>query len=168
MTNILTAAEAANALRCDVTDPAMLDLLAQVDGYILTATGHDWSGDNPISPVAKNAARMLLVMWHEDPGMMAQKNAPLSFGLTAALVQLESMETQNMEFMSQGGAGFYALPGAAVGDTVVSVTGLVGIAGDQAALFESVISQNGYIRQISNNNLYLKWFRAKLKPVGAP
>lgn len=168
MTTILTAVEASNALRCAVDDPAMLDLLPQVDGYIVNATGHDWAADAAINPVAKAAARMLLVKWHEDPGMNATQAASLAFGLTACLLQLEAVETQNMEFMGLSGAGYLYLPGAAVGDTVVSVVGLVGISGNQTSSFESVISIQDYILQVSNANLYLKWFRVNLKSVGAP
>jgi hypothetical protein len=90
MANILTATEAANILRCAETDPAMLDLLPQVDAYIQNATGRDWTSDDPVRPEAKSAARMLIVRWHEDPGGMAAVQA-LGFGLTAALVQLEAL-----------------------------------------------------------------------------
>jgi hypothetical protein len=88
MVNILTATEAANVLRCADDDPAMLDLLPQVDAYIKTATGRDWTVDNPVRPEAKSAARMLLVRWHEDPGGMAAGSA-LGWGLTSVLLQLE-------------------------------------------------------------------------------
>lgn len=165
MANILTAAEAANALRCAVTDPAMLDLLPQVDGYIVYATGYDWTADAAINPVARAAARMLLVKWHEDPGMNSTQAASLAYGLSACLVQLEAMNCQNMEFMGINGAGYLYLRGAAVGDTVVSVVGLVGISGNQAASFETVISIQDYLRQVSSADLYLKWFRVNLKSV---
>lgn len=155
-------------MRCAVDDPEMLDLLPQVDGYIVNATGHDWAADAAINPVARAAARMLLVKWHEDPAMNATQAASLAYGLTACLLQLESTDAQNMEFMGLNGAGYLYLPGAAVGDTVVSVVGLVGISGNQAASFESVISLPDYIRQVSSANLYLKWFRVNLKSVGAP
>ncbi len=89
--NILTAAEAATALRTVVTDPAMLQLLPQVDAYIETATGRDWTGDEPIYEQAKAAARMLLVRWHEDPGMMGQAQGLLPQGCSAALAQLEAI-----------------------------------------------------------------------------
>jgi hypothetical protein len=92
--NILTVTEASNALRTSADDPNLLDLLPQVDSYIQNATGRDWTQDSPIHPVAKAAARMLLVMWHEDPAMMAQRNAPLSFGLSACLLQLEVIALQ--------------------------------------------------------------------------
>jgi hypothetical protein len=167
MTTILTTQEAANALRCEVDDEEMLDLLPQVDRYVINATGHDWSTDATIDPTAKSAARMLLVMWHEDPAMMAQKNAPLSFGLTATLVQLQALAASYMEFEGLVNAGSIDLVGANVGDTVVSVTGLVGVSGNQAASFESVISVQDAIQQIANTNLDNKWLRVQLKSVGS-
>ncbi len=84
MANILTAAEAASVLRCAVSDPALLVLLPQVDAYIKVATGHDWAADaTPISE-AKSAARLLLVMWYENPGMTASGVTTLNHGLTSA------------------------------------------------------------------------------------
>lgn len=90
MANILTETEAANILRCAEDDPAMLDLLPQVDAYIAQATGRDWENDDPIPPEAKSAARMLLVRWHEDPGGMAA-GAALGYGLAAVMAQLEAL-----------------------------------------------------------------------------
>jgi len=167
MTTILTTAEASNALRCDVSDPEMLDLLPQVDRYVINATGHDWTADTPIDPLAKSAARMLLVMWHEDPAMMAQHNAPLSFGLTSALVQLEALAASYIEFEGLTSAGGCDLPGANVGDTVASVTGLIGLSGNQASSFESVITVEDQIQQITSANLDNKWFRVFLKSLGS-
>jgi hypothetical protein len=86
--NILTTQEAANALRCATDDPAMLDLLPMVDAAIAEMTGHNWAADSTKSPLAKAAARILLVQWHEDPGMMAARNASLPFGLTQTLISL--------------------------------------------------------------------------------
>lgn len=90
MANILTASEAATALRVDQSDRNMLDLLPMVDAYIKRATGRDWAADTTIYSEAKAAARMLLVRWHEDPGGMAAGSA-LGFGLSAALTQLEAL-----------------------------------------------------------------------------
>jgi methionine-rich copper-binding protein CopC len=95
MANILTAAEAATVLRTDEFDDAnMRDLLPQVDAYILNATGRDWTVDATINAVAKAAARMLLVQWHEDPGMSGNQAASLTFGLMACLVQLQALALQ--------------------------------------------------------------------------
>lgn len=90
MTNILTATEAANVLRVDPNDSVMLDLLAGVDAYIEQATGRDWAVDSTIYPEAKSAARMLLVMWYENPAMVGDVSS-LSFGLRAVLTQLEAL-----------------------------------------------------------------------------
>lgn len=93
MANILTATEAANVLRCDEDDPTMLDLLPQVDAYIQNATGRDWTIDDPVHPVARAAARLLLVKWHEDPGELSG-NLTLTYGLAGVLVQLEALALQ--------------------------------------------------------------------------
>jgi hypothetical protein len=143
----------------------MLDLLPQVDAYIKNATGRDWTTDETINPTAKAAARMLLVKWHEDPGMNATQAASLAYGLTACLVQLEAMKLHYVEFRGLPGAGAVYLPGARIGDTVRSVTGLIGVTGNQAAAFESVITFDDYIQQVSNSDLYTKWFRVYLVPV---
>jgi hypothetical protein len=90
--NILTATEAANVLRCEPDDPAMLDLLPVVDAYIIGATGRDWTADETIQQEAKAAARILLVQWHEDPGMIVGRQMViLSGGLAACLSQLEAL-----------------------------------------------------------------------------
>jgi hypothetical protein len=89
--NILTAAEAAAVLRTVDTDPAMLLLLPQIDAYIETATGRDWTLDDPIHETAKAAARMLLVRWFEDPGGMGQNQGLLPQGCSAVLGQLEAV-----------------------------------------------------------------------------
>lgn len=165
MTTIITTAEAAAVLRCDVSDTEMINLLPIVDAYIIRATGHDWTADASIDPVAKAAARMLLVNWHENPAAMAERNVPLSFGFQAAITQLEAKADQYMEFRGAGGAGYVALDGAEWGDTVVSVTGLVGVAGDRSADFEPTITITGFIKQLSTANNYWNWYRAYLRPV---
>lgn len=165
MTNILTAAEAASALRCDETDQYMLDLLPGVDSFIRNATGRDWTQDNPIHPVAKSAARMLIVQWHEDPGMQASGVANLNFGLRSTLVQLEALAAYYFSFAGRNGAGKIDLPGAQVGDQVNSVTGIVGVSGDQSAAFESEISVDDQIQQISTSDLSASRYRAYLVPL---
>lgn len=89
--NILSTSEAATVLRCDDDDPDMLALLPLVDAYIKQATGRDWTLDTTIRPEAKAAARMLLTLWHENPGMIGSGQSSLSWGLTACLVQLEAL-----------------------------------------------------------------------------
>lgn len=164
MANILTAYEAAKTLRCATDDPAMLDLLPQVDAYIKRATGHDWAADANIAPEAKSAARMLLVLWYENPGMTASGVATLNHGLTAALVQLEALALRYRNFEGGAGAGYISLPGVKKGDTVQSLVGIIGASGDQSSLFETVISVDDYIRQLSSTDLTNKSFRAYIIP----
>ena len=105
MTNILTAVEAGDVLRIASTDANITMLLPQIDGFIRNATGRDWSQDSPIHPAAKAAARMLLVKWHEDPGMSATGMASLGFGLTSALLQLEALAMRYFRFQGLSGVG---------------------------------------------------------------
>lgn len=165
MANILTAQEAANVLRCEVNDPFMTDLLPALDAYIERATGRDWAGDSTICQEAKMAARILLVQWHEDPGMMQGSQAnTLSGGLAACLVQLEAKAHYYFTFEGLNGAGYILLTNVQEGDTVVSVTGRVGASGDQAAKFESVITEDEYIYQSSADDLSEKWYTAYIVP----
>ncbi len=163
MANILTAQEAATVLRCAVDDDAMLDLLPLIDAYLENASGRDWTADTPVYHSAKAAARMLLVKWHEDPGCMTSGGS-LGFGFAAALVQLEALALRYHVFAGRSGAGPICLTGAHLGDTVSSVVGKVGASGSQAAAFETVITVEGYIQQISNSDLYGKWYQAHLVP----
>lgn len=166
MANILTAAEAANILRCASNDATMLQLLPMVDKFIQNATGHDWGSDSSVLPEAKSAAQMLLVMWYENPAMVASGISSLNFGLTAALTQLESIALGYKEFEGISSTGFISLPGVKEGDSVSSLVGIIGVSGDQSASFESVISQNGFIKQLSGSDFSDKWFRAFVKTPG--
>lgn len=165
MANILTAGEASTVLRCDITDADMLALLPLVDAYIKNATGHDWAADTAIRAEAKSAARMLLTLWHENPGMITSGMTTLGFGLSAALTQLEVIGLRYKEFTGRDGAGGISLPGVYVGDSVSSVTGLVGASGDQKAAFETVISMDGQIQQVSENDLSEKVYRVFITQV---
>jgi len=162
MTNILTAQQAANACRCDMTDPDMLDLLPMVDSYIQKATGRDWTKDTPIEPVAIAAARILLVMWHEDPAMMAIRNAPLQFGMTSLLVTLESIALKTKTFQGNTGLGGVTLLGAVPGDLVSTLTGVSGVTGDQHTQFETVITLADQIQQLASVDLSANWYRVYL------
>lgn len=163
MANILTAAEAAIVLRCETTDPDMLQLLPLVDTYIENATGRNWAGDSPIPPEAKTAARILLVRWHEDPGGMSNAMGP---ALSAALTQLEAVRLHYVEIEGLSRSGYIFLPMAHEGDRATSVIGLTaGLTGDQSALFEVVISENSYFKQLADTNLDDKYFRVYLTPL---
>lgn len=165
MANILTATEAANVLRAATNDPLMSDLLPAIDLYIRQATGRDWTADSTINPVAKSAARMLLVMWHENPAMMGQGTGALSHGLAACLTQLEALALRTFYFAGLNGAGPVSLPGASAGDTVSTLTGLIGATGDRTADFETVITVDDEIQQVSTADLSANWYQALLTPV---
>ena len=151
MPNILTAAEAANFLRTETTDTAMLNLLPLVDSFIQRATGRDWTADTTINPIAKAAAGMLLVQWYDVPGQSGSQvtDSPLAFGLTNVLGQLEaqSLKYRSTEFYGASSAGSVLIPGARVGDVVQKLVGVYGVSGDQSAKFEGVISVAGTIQQ---------------------
>jgi hypothetical protein len=166
MSNILTAAEAANCLRCLTTDADMLALLPLVDDYIKDATGRDWTADTTIHPKAKAAARLLLTQWHENPGMIGQGITSLQLGFEAVIQQLEAIVLFYRTFEGLSSAGSIYLPGVREGDSVNSVIGVQGISGNQSANFETVISENDYIRQIAASDLDDKWFKALITPVG--
>lgn len=162
---ILTIDEAANAIRTDAEDQAMLDLLPGIDAYIKTATGRDWSADDPVHPTAKSAARILLALWYDNPAMLSNGQGALPAGLRATLTQLEALNGRYHTFEGLSGAGAISLPGAKEGDTVSAVTGLIGVTGNQAAAFETVISYDDQIQQVSNSNLEACYFRVLLTPL---
>ena len=161
MSNILTAAEAANFLRTEATDAVLLQLLPLVDQHLLNATGHDWAADTSIHPTAKIAAGVTLVYWYDNPGALGQSPDML----TSLLMQLEAeaMKYRKYHFEGAGGAGSGWLPGAREGDVVLSLTGVYGISGNQATLFESSVSEENYLVQTSSSDLSEKQFVAILK-----
>lgn len=153
-TNLLTAQQAANALRVATTDATMLDLLPLVDRYVQNATGRDWTADGTIHPSAIAAARMLLVQWYDNPSMIGTEGS-LANGLTFQLSQLEAEALKYRKYQFEGlvSAGDVPLPGALMGDEVISLVGVYGATGDQSAKFESEISDTGYIAQTHNGDL---------------
>ncbi len=154
MTNILTAAEAASAIRTDATDADLLALLPLVDAFVNRATGRDWTQDGTINPLAKNAARMLIVQWYDNPAQMGDGNA-LAFGLKNTLMQLESeaLKYRKYEFEGVNGGGGILIDGARVGDDVVKLVGVYGASGSQTASFESEISEENQLQQTSSADL---------------
>lgn len=164
MANILTAQEAAIVLRCAADDPAMLAMLPAIDAFIERATGRDWTADSPVCQEAKNAAQMLLVQWHEDPGMTGGESQVLGFGLAACITQLKVQGMRYIEFYGIDGAGYVRLVGAYRGDTIDTLVGLINATGDQKAKFEAVISHDGYIEQIADEDLSETMFRVHLTP----
>ncbi len=151
MTNILTAAEAANFVRTTSDDAVLVQLLPLVDQYLLNASGHDWAVDATIHPTAKIAAGMVLVYWYDNPGALGQSPE----ALTGQLVQLEAEALKYCKFTFEGlnGAGSIYLPGAREGAAVITLTGVYGLTGDQSAKFESAISEENQIVQTSSSTL---------------
>jgi hypothetical protein len=164
VTNILTAAEAANVLRVETNNADMLALLPVIDDHIRNATGHDWTQDSAIQPGAKAAARMLLVQWFENPGMVGSSEMPV-FGLVAALSQLETIALRYKTFEGSSSAGAISVPGSRAGDTVGSLVGIVGASGDQSSNFEAVITVDDQIQQLSSSDLSAKYYRVYLVPL---
>lgn len=166
--HILTAEEAAIVLRCEEDDPNMLLLLPAIDAYIETATGRRWQEDSPVIEQAKNAARIALVLAHEDPGALGRNTVFIvpTWGLTSCLAQLEALAGRYFTFEGLSGAGSICVAGLCRGDSVVSVTGRVGVSGDQAVYFESVVTVDGYLQQLSGD-LDEKWFTAYVVPAEA-
>jgi len=162
MANILTAAEAAQVLRCEATDALMLALLPSVDAYIKGATGHDWAADSTVNPAAKSAARILITLWHENPAMIGSQGA-LPWGLSAVLSQLEALALRYVIFEGLSSAGAIPLPGARRGDQVTQLIGVVNVSGDQSGSFETVITYDDEIQQTSSSDLEEKYFRALLE-----
>lgn len=161
MTNILTDSEAADYVRTDATDTAMLQLLDSVDAYIKRATGRDWAADTVIHPLAKTAAGILLIAWYDDPTQMGTGPQNVS----AALMQLEAeaLKYRKYTFFGVNGAGSISLPGALEGDDVIKLVGVHGVSGDQSSNFESEISDDGYIDQTSGSDLSENQYVAILK-----
>lgn len=154
MTNLLTAAEAASAIRVAADDADLLNLLPLVDAFIKKATGRDWTQDGTINPLAKNAARMLIVQWYDNPAQVGDGNT-LTFGLTNALAQLESeaLKYRKYQFEGLNGSGAISLPGAREGDDVIKLVGVYGSSGSQTDKFETEISEEDQILQTSSEDL---------------
>lgn len=164
MTNILTPNEAANYLRTQADDPTMLLLLPSIDQFVQRATGRDWTKDIVIHPLAKAAAGMLLVQWYDMPAMVGNEPV-MHFGLNAVLSQLEAeaLKYRKVEFEGVNGAGFVCMPKAREGDTVISLVGVFGLSGDQSSLFESSVSEEGFLKQNDSGDHSEHIFVAVLK-----
>lgn len=160
--SILTAEEGAIVLRCEVDDPAMVQLLPAVDAYVKRATGRDWSRDDPIQEEAKSAARILLVLWHENPSMIGNQVGTLGPGLSACLTQLEAMACLYHDFLGRNGAGYVFIPGLEKADVVESLIAIIGDDGDQSNAFETIVSRDNYLLQTSTSDLSEIKFRLKI------
>lgn len=151
MTNILTAAEAANFIRTEETDAVMLQLLPLVDQYLLSATGHNWAADSEIHPSAITAAGMLITHWYDNPGAIGQP--PSSVRSTLMQLEAEALKYRKYQFSGADSAGGIFLEGARKGDEVVRLVGVYGATGDQSSMFESVLTANDQIQQTQGGDL---------------
>ena len=166
MSNVLTAAEAANFVRTTPTDAVMLQLLPLVDEYLYKATGHDWATDATIHPLAKATAGIILVTWYDNPGMSgADPDGP---GISGHLVQLEAeaLKYRKYQFKGRDSAGSIPLSGARDGDVVLKLVGVDGVANDQKTKFASVISADNQIEQVSSADLSGNQYVVVLKSPG--
>jgi len=161
MTNILTAAEAAQFVRTDASDAVLLMLLPIVDSYILNATGRDWTVDTTINNTAKNAAGQLIAFWYDNPASVGVSPD----GISAALMQLEAeaLKYRKSVFYGRSGAGAIALADACVGDAVIKLVGVYGVSGDQSAKFEATITVKGQIQQSNGGDLSANIYAVILK-----
>jgi hypothetical protein len=164
MAHILTADQAANALRVPNTDPRLTDLLPQVDLFIERATGRDWAQDTQKNQIAVMAATILMVMAYDNPSMVLP-GADVPFGLTSTLAQLEAEALRYRSYLFHGisAPGYIGIPGARLGDEVISLTGVWGVTGDQSAKFEAVVNYRDSLKQISSENLVYSQFVVILK-----
>lgn len=153
MANILTSAQAENALRVASGDSRVSDLLPQVDKIIERATGRDWTQDTAKHPIAVSAATMLLVQMFENPAMTGDSTM-MTLGLTNALAMLEAeaLKYRKYEFEGCTGGGSIYLPGAREGDEVIKLVGVYGASGDQSSNFEDAISEEDYLVQLSTQD----------------
>lgn len=171
MANILTSAQAENALRVASGDLRVADLLPQVDKIIERATGRDWTQDGTKHPLAVSAATMLLVQMFENPAMTGDSTS-MSLGLSHVLTQLEAeaLKYRKYEFSGISGSGSILLPGAREGDDVIKLVGVYGATGSQTSLFESKISDAGYLLQTSSDdlseNLYVVVLKSPADDIG--
>ncbi len=161
MTNILTAAEAAYAVRTYASDPIMLQLIPQVDKVVERATGKDWTTDSPINDLAKAAAESILTSWYDNPATVGQ----VPDGALGALTQLEAEAAKYRKYTFRGlnGAGYISIPEACLGDAVIKLQGYAGVSGTQTSHFESTVSAWGSLRQTDSADLSANYYVVILK-----
>ena len=161
MTNVLTAAQAANFLRTQTTDTVMLQLLPLVDEYLKNATGHDWTSDQEIHNSAIIAAGMLLVYWYDNPGAVG--STPNTIAGTLLQLEAEALKYRKYVFEGASASGAVLLPGAREGDVVIKLVGVYGVSGDQSSNFESTITTDDQIVQSSADDLSANQYVVVLK-----
>jgi hypothetical protein len=167
MANLLTAAQAANFIRSNTSDPVMLQLLPLIDKFVERATGRQWQLDQTIHPLAIQAAGILLVQWYDNPSQIGSGELAPG-GLVSVLAQLEAegLRYRKYEFRGITGTGYIALPGAKFGDQVISLVGTYGVFGDQSSNFESAIQFDDSLHQLTTANNYWNRYAIILKSPG--
>lgn len=101
MKNILTIEEIRNALSLDYDyDPEELETLSQTASVFLFETvGYDFSQDNPIHPLAKQAAKMYAATTYYS-GINYKKEYDYSYGLTSTIKRLELIAKKRLAIES--------------------------------------------------------------------
>lgn len=74
---ILSIVEARDTLRIDGSDndSIIIPLVESIPAYLETATGHTWLDEqgNALDPLAKTAARFLLILWYNAEQAEAER-----------------------------------------------------------------------------------------------
>ncbi len=104
---ILSPEEAVDVLGYTFVDEMPGDvtkiLLPGIDGFLKNATGKDWGTITDtyteIDPDAKMIARVLLVRWFEDPGMIGKTS---DVGVVSLIGQLHAKALQEKQAMADG------------------------------------------------------------------
>lgn len=81
---IMTIEEARDALRVDGedNDPIILPLVEAIPSYLETTTGKSWD-TQPIQPLAKQAAKFILIKWFDGTDVYDKTIDGLFTALTA-------------------------------------------------------------------------------------
>lgn len=164
MTNILTDEEAADWVRTDATDTAMLQLLDPVDAYIKSATGRDWAADANVHAMAKVAAGIILTAWYDDPAQIG--TSPSRASGVLLMLEAEALKYRKYQFYGSNGASSISVPGALVGDVVQKLVGVYGASGDQSSKFEATVSVEDSLQQTDGGDLSENIYVAVLKSPG--
>jgi hypothetical protein len=92
---ILTQNEIADTLRyADPADlpPAALALAPAIGQFLAAATGYDWAAESPVNAIAKQAARILLIKWFDDPGQAGRGEGVYGLTNLLGILQMAAMD----------------------------------------------------------------------------
>jgi hypothetical protein len=90
---ILNNSEIAEALRYASPEDlpeAAFGISAAAEAFLASATGHDWGKDRRVDDLAKQAARILLVKWFDDPEQCGRSDGVYGLTNLIGLLQLEA------------------------------------------------------------------------------